>query len=106
VLRRGYPCRRGFVCIDRGPQHEYDDNFGEVKMAKAPAKKASTKKEPARRRTRAKKADGTFMADDPSTPDVNEAFIQDDPPAPPAPEVQREAQRAVGGRYLGGKLIG
>ena len=70
-------------------------------MAKAPAKKVSTKKEPARRRPRAKKDDGTFMADDPSTPDVNEAFVQE-----PAPEVQREAQRAVGGRYLGGKLIG
>ena len=70
-------------------------------MAKASTKKTSTKKEPARRRTRAKKADGTFQADDPSTPDVNEAFVQE-----PAPEVQREAQRAVGGRYLGGKLIG
>ena len=70
-------------------------------MAKAPAKKVATKKEPARRRARAKKDDGTFMAEEPSTPDVNEAFVQE-----PAPEVQRQAQRAVGGRYLGGKLIG
>ena len=75
-------------------------------MAKAPAKKSSTKKEPARRRARAKKADGTFMSDDPSTPDVNEAFVQDDAPAPVASEDQRQAQRAVGGRYLGGKLVG
>ena len=75
-------------------------------MAKAPAKKSSTKKEPARRRARAKKADGTFMADDPSTSDVNEAFVQEDTPAPAVSDAQRQAQRAVGGRYLGGKLIG
>ena len=70
-------------------------------MARASTKKTSTKREPAKRRARAKKADGTFQADDPSTPDVNEAYVQE-----PAPEAQREAQRAVGGRYLGGKLIG
>ncbi len=70
-------------------------------MARASTKKTSTKKEPAKRRARAKKADGTFQADDPSTPDVNEAFVQE-----VAPEAQREAQRAVGGRYLNGKLIG
>jgi len=70
-------------------------------MARASTKKTSTKKEPAKRRARAKKDDGTFQADDPATPDVNEAFVQE-----PAPEAQRESQRAVGGRYLGGKLIG
>ncbi len=70
-------------------------------MAKAPAKKST----PAKRKVRAKKSDGTFQADDPSTPDVNEAFVQE--PAPePASDAQRESQRAVGGRYLGGKLVG
>ncbi len=73
-------------------------------MAKAPTKKTSTKKEPARRRTRAKKADGTFQADDPSTPDVNEAFVQEK--APPMAEEQRVSQRSVGLRRLGGKLVG
>lgn len=77
-------------------------------MAKASTKKTSTKKEPARRRTRAKKADGTFQSDDPSTPDVNEAFVQDPPEekAPPMADEQRIAQRSVGLRRLGGKLIG
>ena len=73
-------------------------------MAKPSTKKTSPKKEPARRRTRAKKDDGTFMADDPSTPDVNEAFVQEEAPVPE--EDQRVAQRAVGLRRLGGKLVG
>ena len=73
-------------------------------MARAVTKKTSTKKEPARRRTRAKKADGTFQADDPSTPDVNEAFVQEKAPMPE--EGQRVAQRSVGLRRLGGKLLG
>ena len=68
------------------------------------ARKTSTKREPAKRRARAKKDDGTFQADDPSTPDVNEAFGQEEAPAPV--EDQRSAQRAVGLRRLGGKLIG
>ena len=74
-------------------------------MAKAATKKTSTKREPARRRTRAKKADGTFQADDPSTPDVNEAFEQEVKAPMPADE-QRGAQRSVGLRRLGGKLVG
>tara|TARA_R100001129_G_scaffold138169_1_gene99328 strand:+ start:606 stop:824 length:219 start_codon:yes stop_codon:yes gene_type:complete len=72
-------------------------------MAKA-TKKTSTKKEPARRRTRARKEDGSFQADDPSTPDVNEAYVQEKAPAPV--EDQRSAQRSVGLRRLGGKLVG
>ena len=68
-------------------------------MAKTLAKK--TVKRAAPKRKRAHKADGSFQADDPSTPDINEAFVQE-----PAPEVHREAQRAVGLRRLGGKLIG
>lgn len=68
-------------------------------MAKTLAKK--TVKRAAPKRKRAHKADGSFKADDPSTPDINEAFVQE-----PAPEVHREAQRAVGLRRLGGKLIG
>ena len=68
------------------------------------ARKTSTKREPAKRRARAKKADGTFKADDPSTPDVNEAFVQEEAPAPV--EARRSAQRSVGLRRLGGKLVG
>ena len=68
-------------------------------MAKTLAKKMVKRAAP--KRTRAHKADGSFKADDPSTPDINEAFVQE-----PAPEVHREAQRAVGLRRLGGKLIG
>jgi len=60
-------------------------------------KKAAPKK-------RAKKVDGTFKADDPSTPDVNEAFVSTD-------QARREIQRATRSmtgsrsRRLGGKLI-
>ncbi len=68
-------------------------------MAKTLAKKMVKRAAP--KRKRAHKADGSFKADDPSTPDINEAFVQE-----PAPEVHREAQRAVGLRRLGGKLIG
>ena len=68
------------------------------------ARKTSTKREPAKRRARAKKADGTFKADDPSTPDVNETFVQEEAPAPV--KDQRSAQRSVGLRRLGGKLVG
>ncbi len=70
------------------------------------SKKTSTKKEPAKRRARAKKEDGTFMADDPSTPDVNEAFVVPDMLA-----AEREAQRTKPAgvrssyRRLGGKLV-
>ena len=68
-------------------------------MAKTLAKKMVKRAAP--KRKRAHKADGSFKADDPSTPDINEAFVQE-----PAPEGHREAQRAVGLRRLGGKLIG
>ena len=74
-------------------------------MAKSP-KKTSTKKEPARRRTRAKKADGTFKADNPATPDINEAFVPIE-----SDQSFREAQRAKPAgvrssyRRLGGKLV-
>jgi hypothetical protein len=40
---------------------------------KAAPKKPAAKKAPAKRK-RARKADGTLKADDPSTPDVNEAW--------------------------------
>ena len=40
---------------------------------KVATKKATPKKAP----TRARDAEGHFIADDPSTPDVNEAFVQE-----------------------------
>jgi hypothetical protein len=43
------------------------------KVQKAVPKKPAAKKAPAKRK-RARKADGTLKADDPSTPDVNEAW--------------------------------
>ena len=48
---------------------------------KAPPKKATAKKAPAKKapakKTRARNEDGHFVADDPSTPDVNEAYVQE-----------------------------
>jgi len=43
---------------------------------KAPPKKAPAKK-PAAKKTRARNEDGHYVADDPSTPDVNEAYVQE-----------------------------
>jgi hypothetical protein len=45
-------------------------------MATAP-KKTTAKAAP--KRTRARTAEGHFIADDPSTPDVNEAFVEETP---------------------------
>ena len=74
-------------------------------MTKAPVKKkAVSKTKVATKRRRAHNSDGSFKADDPSTPDVNEAFVQEK--APPMAEEQRASQRSVGLRRLGGKLIG
>ena len=74
-------------------------------MAMAPVKKkAVSKTRVATNRRRAHNSDGSFKADDPSTPDVNEAFVP--LVAEEKPEEGRQAQRQVGGRYLGGKLIG
>ena len=74
-----------------------------VKKAK---KVKKVKKAPAR--TRAHKDDGTFIADDPSTPDVNEAY---EVAVPVDVGSVREAQRSKPGgtrssqRRLKGKLV-
>jgi len=65
-------------------------------------------KEPARRRARAHNQDGSFKADDLTTPDVNEAFTIE---VPDMNEALREQQRSKppgvksSYRRLGGKLI-
>jgi hypothetical protein len=88
----------GYVWDGRGNQAAGEDNYGnvqskdpnvtdicriaEAEMSKAPAKKATppakTKKATTSEETleivRARDADGHFVADDPSTPDVNEAW--------------------------------
>ena len=74
-------------------------------MTKAPVKKkAVSKTKVATKRRRAHNSDGSFKADDPSTPDVNEAFVP--LVAEDKPLEDRQAQRQVGGRYLGGMLLG
>lgn len=74
-------------------------------MVKAPVKKkVVSKTKAATKRRRAHNSDGSFKADDLSTPDVNEAFVP--LVAEDKPLEDRQAQRQVGGRYLGGKLIG
>lgn len=56
-------------------------------MATAP-KKTTAKAAP--KRTRARTAEGHFIADDPSTPDVNEAYVQEEPKAKAAPKPKAE----------------
>ena len=101
-MGQGYPCVFAQFYKMMGPQPVSYNNWRE-KMAKSVTKKATTK-QPVKKRVRAKKADGTFQADDPSTPNVNEAFVQDKSPS--MPDDQRVAQRSVGLRRLGGKLVG
>ena len=77
----------------------------------AAKKKAAVKKQ----RKRARTHTGQYKADDPGTPDVNEAFVQPEASSEPSDEEQarREAQRkkfappaaGSGARYLGGKLV-
>ena len=62
-----------------------------AKKLKAPPKKR-----------RARKEDGQWRSDDPSTPDVNEAF---EPADPVVDKSRREAQRSIGLRTLGGRVI-
>lgn len=63
------------------------------------------------KRARAKKKDGTFKADDKSTPDINEAFVEEAPSdvgdvlIGPDDELRRSKQRHVGVRRLGGKVV-
>lgn len=78
---------KGRVMVDgeRVVIAEIKDNkfqFNEVGTAlaekhKAPATKTAAKKVTAKRK-RARNADGTLKADDPSTPDVNEAYEDGD----------------------------
>ena len=77
--------------------------MADVKKAK---KAKKVKKAPARKR--AHKDDGTFIADDPSTPDVNEAY---EVTVPVDVSAVREAQRGKASgvrsahRRFGGKLV-
>ena len=50
-------------------------------------KKTTAKAAPKRKRART--AEGHFIKDDPSTPDVNEAYVQEEPAAP-APKAEAE----------------
>jgi hypothetical protein len=65
------------------------------------------KKKAAPKKKRAHEEDGTFKADDPATPDINEAFVQK-----PSLVVGgaiggpvKDGVRQIGQRRLGGKLI-
>ena len=75
------------------------------KPAKAAAKKRNTMK-----MKRAKNEDGTFKGDDPSTPDVNEAFVIPDPVVIDVDAIRQALRSKVAGtrssqRRLGGKLV-
>tara|TARA_R110000787_G_scaffold151094_1_gene265008 strand:+ start:92 stop:289 length:198 start_codon:yes stop_codon:yes gene_type:complete len=63
-----------------------------------------TKKSIQKAKSRARTIVGHFKADDPTTPEVNEAFVVPDPIVINVDD-NRIAQRSVGGRYLGGKLV-
>lgn len=79
-------------------------------LLKKGAAKSAAKKRNTLQLKRAKNEDGTFKGDDPSTPDVNEAFVVSDPIVVNVDAV-REAQRTKppgtrsAQRRLGGKLV-
>jgi len=74
------------IFLAAGEEREVGDDLGlqaqqqgavEVKEAAKPAPKAKKAKTTAKK-TRARNEDGHYIADDPSTPDVNEAYVQEE----------------------------
>jgi len=74
------------IFLKAGEEREVGDDLGlqamqqgaaEVKEETKPAPKKRGRK-PAAKKTRARNEDGHFVADDPSTPDVNEAYVQEE----------------------------
>jgi len=73
------------IFLKGGEEREVGDDMGyqalqqgavEVKEAPKPAPKKPAKKTAAKKKTRARNKDGHYVADDPSTPDVNEAYVE------------------------------
>tara|TARA_R110002096_G_scaffold276046_1_gene469757 strand:- start:569 stop:772 length:204 start_codon:yes stop_codon:yes gene_type:complete len=57
-------------------------------------------------KSRARTSEGHYKADDPATPEKNEAFVEHiEVASKDNPDDNRLAQRKTGGRYLGGKLV-
>ena len=54
-------------------------------------KRATTRKTPAKK-TRARTEDGQFIADDPATPEVNEAWVEVEPAKPVPSKVRAESK--------------
>jgi len=73
------------IFLKGGEEREVGDDMGyqalqqgavEVREAPKPAPKKPAKKTAAKKKTRARNKDGHYVADDPSTPDVNEAYVE------------------------------
>ena len=76
------------IFLAAGEEREVGDDLGlqaqqqgavEVKEAAKPAPKAKkAKAKTTAKKTRARNEEGHYVADDPSTPDVNEAYVQEE----------------------------
>jgi hypothetical protein len=73
------------IFLKGGEEREVGDDMGyqalqqgavEVREAPKPAPKKPAKKTAAKKKTRARNKDGHYVPDDPSTPDVNEAYVE------------------------------
>ncbi len=73
------------IFLKGGEEREVGDDMGyqalqqgavEVREAPKPAPKKPAKKTAAKKKTRARNKDGHYVADDPSTLDVNEAYVE------------------------------
>ena len=73
------------IFLKGGEEREVGNDMGyqalqqgavEVREAPKPAPKKPAKKTTAKKKTRARNKDGHYVADDPSTPDVNEAYVE------------------------------
>ena len=72
------------IFLTAGEEREVSDDLGyqalqqgAVEAKEAPKKAASKKRGKASKKTRARTEEGHFIADDPSTPEVDEAYVED-----------------------------
>ena len=72
------------IFLTAGEEREVSDDLGyqalqqgAVEAKEAPKKAASKKRGKVAKKTRARTEEGHFIADDPSTPEVDEAYVED-----------------------------
>jgi len=67
------------IFLTAGEEREVSDDLGyqALQQGAVESKEAPKKRGKASKKTRARTEEGHFIADDPSTPDVDEAYVED-----------------------------